>query len=351
MSENYYIGMDIHRKFSQVCVMDGKGEVASERRLWHDDPGELVDFFEAFAPDAEATMEATVGWMWLADTLESIGIDVKLAHPGGVKLIAQNRLKSDKVDARALAQLLRTGFLPEAYLAPREVRQRRTLLRYRQGLVKTRTMVKCRVHALLIKSNVQLKFTDIFGRQGRKVLRQLDLAEPDRTCLGGWLDLLDFLDGQVTKIERQLLKSLPDDPRAEWLMSIPGVGQLTAYLILAEVGEIDRFPSAKKFVSYCGLCPSNRETAGRAWHGSIGPAGRKSLKWAFVESAHVAARRAPYFRRLYHHHRPSKGAGKATVTVARQLARVVWRVLNDRRPYRPRLKHTPVGPSCAVVSA
>jgi transposase len=347
----HFIGMDIHRKFSQVCVMDEEGRTVSQRRLRHDHPQRLVQYFEGFSGQAQVAMEATVGWMWLADTLESVGLEVKLAHPAGVRLIAENRLKSDKVDARSLAQLLRTGFLPEAYLAPREVRDRRVLLRYRQGLVKTRTMVKCRIHALLIKWNIELDLSDSFGRQGRQLLRTMELAEPDRTCLQGWLDLLDFLDVQVGAVERRLVKTLPDEPRAVWLTTIPGVGKLTAYLILAEVGHIERFPSAKKFVSYCGLCPSNRGTAGRTWHGSIGPAGRKALKSALVESAHVAARRDPYLRRLYHGQRSTKGAGKAIVIVARKMARIIYQVLKEGRPYRVKVASTPVGPTHPVASA
>ena len=347
----HFIGMDIHRKFSQVCVMDEEGRTVSQRRLSHNQPLRLVNYFETYVGRAEVTMEATVGWMWLADTLESMGFDVTLAHPGGVRLIANSRLKTDKVDASTLAQLLRTGFLPQAYLAPREVRQRRTLLRYRQGLVKTRTMVKCRIHALLIKWNIDLDVSDSFGRQGRRLLREMELAEPDRTCLQGWLDLIDFLDVQIDKSERELRKWLPRDPRAEWLMTIPGIGQLTAYLILAEVGHIERFASASKFVSYCGLCPSTRQSAGRLWHGSIGPAGRKALKSALVESAHVAALRDPYFRRVYQTHRSTKGAGKAIVVVAHKMARIVYEVLKEGPPYCVKVTSTPVGPSCAVASA
>jgi transposase len=130
----HYIGIDIHRKFSAVCRMDESGKVWVERKLWHDDLEGTERFFRESPAGAKAVMEAAVGWRWLSDLLEALGAEVHLAHMAGVKRIATSRLKTDRVDARVLAQLLRTGFLPEACLAPRAVRDLRMQLRHRQGV-------------------------------------------------------------------------------------------------------------------------------------------------------------------------------------------------------------------------
>ena len=337
-----YIGIDIHRKFSIVNVMDELGTEIERKRLEHDNPIGVREFFENYS-GASAVVEATVGWMWLADELEALGIDVHLAHSAGVKLIAGSRLKTDKVDAKALAALLRTNFLPEAYFAPENVRRQREILRYRMALVKMRTMAKNRVHALLIRLNIHPSASDIFGKKGKEMLYALELEEPYRRILVSWLEFIDFLDYQLKSVEEVIKKNLKDDRRARLLMTMPGIGLVTAYTIIAEVGEIERFRSDSAFSSYCGLVPSTHQSADKVYHGRIGPAGRRTLKWAFVEAAHTAVRRDSYFSSIFHKHNKSKGNGKAIVIVAHQMSKIVYKMLRDERPYKPRPKQKKSG--------
>lgn len=344
-----YMGIDVHGKYSQVCILDEGGTVLTTERWEHDEVGRLRERVASCPPDAQAVLEATGGWMWLAEELEAAGLEVHLAHAAKVRLIAEARLKTDKVDAWVLAQLLRTGFLPEAYLAPREVRDQRALLGHRQALVKMRTAIKNRIHALLRRFNLRVPASDIFGRKGRGHLESLRLPTPYDLLLANWLELLEHLTQLIARRERHIRRQLSQDPRAALLMSLPGVGVLTAHLILAEVGPIERFASAKKLASYAGLCPSTRQSGAKTFHGRIGPAGRKYLKWALVESAHTAVRRDPYCARLYQRHCRSKGPGKATVIVAHFLARMVWKVLKEGQPYRPQMSQA--YPSVPVVAA
>lgn len=344
-----YIGIDIHSKFSQVCVMEKDGEIVQQVRLPHNDPVGVEEFFADVAEGSEVTMEATCGWMWLSDLLEELGHDVRLAHPGGVALIAQSRLKTDKVDARALAQLLRTGFLPESYRAPGQVRDQRLLLRYRQALVGIRTGLKNRVHALLMRYNVHLDQSDIFGAQGTRLLRELALPPVGQRVLDGFMDCIEFLNEKIAQHERHLAEALEPDPRVELLRSLPGVGRLTAYFLVAEIGEIGRFPSAKKLVSYCGLCPSTRGSGGKLWHGRTGPGGRSLLKWSLVEAAHTAVRRDSYFAKLFHRIEHKRSRQKAYVAVARKMAEMVWRMLVEQRPYEAKRQKSRVGSTCPVV--
>lgn len=303
----------------------------------------MIDFFAAFPSDAPVAMEACGGWMWISDMLEAAGLDVHLAHPAGVKLIAQSRLKTDRVDARVLAQLLRTKFLPEAYLAPSHLRDKRMLLRHRETLVKWRTMAKNKVHAILRRYNVHLAASDIFGRGGMRMLRELDLPEPARSMLDRLLEGVEFFDEKRRQTEGQLRAMLEPDPRVGWLTTMPGIGRLTAYYLIAEIGKIERFSSPAKLVSYAGLCPITRQSGAKTWHGRTGPGGRRLIKWVMVEAAHTARRREVYFAQVFHRIARNKCKQKVYVAVARKMIRIIWHMLTEQRPYEHRRKITQVG--------
>jgi transposase len=346
----YFIGLDVHRKFSQACVLDQMGHTVCQSKLYHEDTPRFAEFFAGFPAATALAMEATMGWMWIADMLQERGFEVHLAHPGGVRLIAQSRLKSDKVDARVLAHLLRTGFLPEAYLAPPPVRDHRLLLRHRQLLVKNRTMLKNKVHALLTRHNVQLHLSDIFGASGSETLRRLGLPKHSKRILDGLLDCIEFFNGQILQLEKYLYRVLGTDPRLQWLTSVPGIGKLTAHYLLAEIGEVGRFPSPKKLVSYAGLCPSTRRSANTLRHGPTGPAGRSLLKWVLVEATHVAVRCDSYFASVFHNVRQRKCKQKAYIAAARKMAQVIWHILHEQRPYQRRCKDPQVGSTGHVAA-
>ena len=346
-----FIGLDIHRKFIQACVMDKEGQVELERRLYLEDCEDVFEFFGGFDRcETEVAMEATVGWMWLADVLDGLGIRVHLAHMMGVRVIAQSRCKTDKIDARTLAQLLRTGYLPEAYLAARDVRDRRMTLRHRQGLIGWRTSAKNRVHALLARHNIHLPGSDIFGAQGRRALAGLQLPRQSGRILADLLEAIEFFTAQIRAVEKRLYGQLGEDRRVDLLRSMPGIGKLTAHYVLAEIGEIERFARPEKLVSYCGLCPSTRQSASVVRHGGVRGAGRSVLKWALVEAAHTAARRDSYFAAVFHRIANRRGRGKAYVAVARKMARVIWQMLTEERAYETRVKTVRAGSSRRVTA-
>jgi transposase len=339
----HYVGIDVHRKYSQVCVLDQEGRQLSQQRLHHEDEQLVVEFFAQLPAGTPVALEAGAGWMWLADLLEGLGHQVHLAHPSGVSLIAQSRLKTDKVDARALAQLLRTGFLPEAYLAPQQLREKRMVLRHREGLLKWRTMAKNRVHALLRRHNHHLPVSDAFGVAGTRMLKELQLPRPVRLVLDRLLESIEFFNQKIQQSRDQLSGMLEPDQRVEWLSSTPGIGKLTAYYLVAEIGQIGRFPSPCKLASYAGLCPSTRQSGNKLWRGRTGPAGRRLIKWVLVEAAHTAVRRDSYFAQVFHRIERSKCKQKAYVAVARKMACIIWQMLSEGRPYQHRTKETQVG--------
>jgi len=338
----YYIGLDLHRKYSEVCVLDKEGEILMRKRLYHEDEQDVADFFEQFPKDTSVAMEATIGWPWLSDFLEALKFDVHLAHPLKLRLIAEARLKTDKIDAWVLAQLLRTGFLPESYLAPSHVRDQRNLLRHRESIKKIRGTIKNRVHGLLARHNIHPKESDIFGKAGMEMLRNLELDSHSRRILDDQLDHIEYSNQEMKKLESYLRKTLAPDPRVRWLRSLPGIDYLSAYYIIAEIGDISRFSAPEKLVGYIALCPTTRSSGGKTWHGPP-EGGRKLLKWVLVEAAHTAVKRDSYFAAIFDRMERKKGKQSAYFIVAHKMAKIIWHMLTEGRPYKVRKKQTQAG--------
>src|SRR5215203_3505985 len=188
-----YVGIDLHRKRSQVAVVDERGQQLLSRRLVND-PERFRELLGELAEDASFALEATYGWEWLAELLEAEGRELHLAHPLRTKAIASARVKTDAVDARTLAQLLRADLLPEAYVAPRELRDLRDLLRHRIALTQMRSALKNRVHAMLARHGVQHGHSDLFGKAGAAFLDELVLRQPPRRRLDSVLSLIADFD-------------------------------------------------------------------------------------------------------------------------------------------------------------
>jgi transposase len=319
-----HAGVDLHKNRTAVAVLDDNGNVVNRCEIEHNDMAEMIEYFRAIGRDGIATVEATRNWYWMIELLEECGLTVKLAHPQRVRLIAEARVKTDRIDAWTLAHLERTGFLPEAYIPPREVRDRRELLRYRLALVGIGTSLKNRVHALLDKLGIRHHFADLFGKGGREFLAALELRDVYRKTLDGYLACLNFIEAQVKQATADIRATLRADPRAEALMTIPGVGQLTAYLLLSEIGDIDRFLSAKKLCAYSGLVPRTYQSGEHSYSGAITRQGNRYIRYAMVEAAQLATRKDPALGHFYDRLKRAKGTAKARVAVARKLLVAVF---------------------------
>lgn len=329
-----HIGVDQHKRFSQIAVLDDGGQVLSRRHLDHFDKEAMRTYFSQWAKDASAVLEAGPSWYWLYDLLEETVGSVKLANPAGVRLIAESKVKTDKIDAEALAQLERLGYLPQSYVPERAVRDGREVHRFRIFIVRLATALKNRVHAVLNKLGIEHPYSDLFGKTGRQFLASLKLRPPYQMELEGCLRLLDAFKDEIARVQKQIRKAITDDRRAELLISIPGIAETFCYLILYEIGDIGRFRSEKKFASYCALAPSTHQSASRIWQGHTGRRGNLNLKWAFTEAAHVAVRKDPAVGAYYESLKRRKGTGTAAIAVARKLARATYYILKTGKPYR-----------------
>lgn len=329
-----HVGIDMHKSVSQIEVMDDEGSVLDQRRLSHQSPEQLKKYFCQYGGEGVATLEATRNWYWMYELLEGCGLSVKLAHPLKVKLIAESRIKTDKIDAHVLAQLERTGFLPQSYIPSREVRDQREQLRYRLCLVKIRSGIKNRVHALLDKLGIAHPFSDLFGKSGRRFLELLELREVYRRELDGYLALLSHLDQSIKAVEQSIRQSLKNDSRADLLMTVPGISHLTAYLLLSEIGEITRFKSDKHLCSYAGLVPSLHQSGSRRYQGHLTGQGNKYIQWVLVEAVTHAVRQDWHLARFYQRLKRAKGSGQARVACARKLLVSVYFILSRGEPYK-----------------
>ena len=261
--------------------------------------------------------------------LEDAGFDVHLAHPLRTRAIASARVKTDAIDARTLAHLLRTGLLPEAYIAPPELRDLRDLLRHRATLVHLRTSVKNRVHALLARQGILPEYSDLFGTAGRAYLTALELPDGPRRRLTSLLALIDDFDREVTTTTGEINQRARADERVKLLCQIRGIGPYTAMLIIAEIGEVKRFPTAKHLCQWAGLTPTIRSSDGKARLGHISRQGSTILRWALCEAAQHTPTGGGPLRAQYERIAKRRGSKIAKVAIARQILTLCYYGLRD----------------------
>ena len=323
-----YIGIDLHRKRSQVAALDEKGQLLFNRRV-PTRPDELLEVLaEAGDAPVEVAFEATFGWGWLADLLAEVGIPTHMAHPLATKAISSARVKNDAVDAKTLAHLLRTNLLPEAWLAPPPAREARRLVRMRAALVRIRGRLKNQVHAVLAEHGVEVNVTDLFGSSGRRLLAELRLPAISQQRLEACLRLIDQLSAEVEFADQQVKALFVGDRRAERLMPIPGIGNTVAATIVAEVWDVSRFRSPDQLCSWAGLTPGERSSADNVRRGHISKQGSRWLRWVMVEAA-THALRDPELRRVFLAVASRRGVKIARVAIARRLLTLAFYALRS----------------------
>ncbi len=330
-----FVGMDLHKNISSFCVKDYDGNIIRQEKVLTD-KNQIRNFMQSLGQPASIVLEPVSQWYTYADMLESLGNNVHLAHPMKVKAIASARIKTDKIDASVLSDLLRANLLPEAYFSTKEVREWKELVRFRASLLNLRTQVKNKVHAILHKHALRHNFSNLFGKSGRIWLSDLTLEEPFKTNLTQYLSLIDFLTQQINEAEILVQKKVTEHPQAKFLTSIPGISYVSALTIIAEVGDINRFPSAKQLMGYAGLVPSTYSSGDITRHGRITKTGSKWLRYIMIEIAHhqVLCKKVSGFGSYYLSIKKRKGSGTAAVATARKLLAVVWRLLKDNREFQ-----------------
>lgn len=322
------VGIDLHRNRSHIAVIDEQGELSLSKRIVNDRET-FLELLGDLDGESQIAVEATYGWEWLAELLEDAGYDIHLAHPLRTRAIATARVKTDAVDAKTLAHLLRADLLPEAYVAPRELRDLRELLRHRIALTGMRSALKNRVHAILAKHGITREHSDLFGKGGREFLAQLQLRDAPRRRLDSLISLIEDFDREITETTKEIDQRAKADDRVDVLMQIRGVGRYTAMLIIAEVGEITRFPDARHLCAWAGLTPTVRSSDGKARLGHISRQGSPALRWALVEAAQKCTTGGGPLRDQFERITKRRGRKVAKVAVARQILTLCFYGLRD----------------------
>lgn len=329
-----YCGIDLHSNNAYVVVLDEWDHVIYRSRLSNDLAlilRELAVFSEQLVGIA---VESTFNWYWLVDGLIEAGYRVHLANPTAMQQYSGLKFADDGSDARWLAHMLRLGLLPEGYICPPPQRALRDLLRKRGRLVQQRT-----ANLLSLKNLVQRNSGQ---RLGGQALRTAELAtlggphpDPNRTlALESTRRVIACLDGEVRQLEQEVLRQLKPDPLLRLLKTVSGVGDVLAPTIRLETGQVERFPCAGHYASYCRTVSSQRLTNGKSKGQGNRKNGNPYLAWAFVEAAHFAIRYHPPVRRFYERKQARTHRVVAIKAVAHKLARASYYVMRDRVPFQ-----------------
>lgn len=334
----YSIGIDAHRRYSQISVMRQDGKIINRQKVNND----RKSIQEALGPYADNTSKAVLesSWNWglLYDMVSSCIEEVKVAHPLKVKAIAEAKIKTDKISADILAHLLRADLIPECYIRDKDSQRIQQVLRQRMFLVRLQTMVKNKIHNLIDRQeNVREEaqsFTDLFGAKGMQFLRSVELPALERKLLDGQLELLEELRIRISSVESILLQLEENDQIVECLKTIPGIGKFFAMLLRHEIDKIQRFLTSDKLCSYAGLVPSTYSSGGKTYHGRIIKQGNKFIRWALIEAVVPAIKADSQIRMYYYSMKAKKGSNSAKVATARRLLKIVYQVWKENRFYR-----------------
>jgi len=271
------VGMDLHRRRSVIVRMTDAGAPLETVRI-NNDVDSLTKVLARAGERPEVVLEATYGWYWAADVLQELGASTHLAHPLGVKAFSYRRVKNDVRDATDLADLLRMGRLPEAWIAPPATRELRELVRHRAKLVALRSGCKCEVHAVLAKCGIQVLMSDLFADEGTRLLERLDAPAPYLARVGSLRRLIEDLDTEIDLFARLVRGRLVADPGYRAVQTIPGIGPTLGAVFVAEIGDVHRFPGPAQLASWAGLTPKHHESDTHVHRGSITKQGSRLVR-------------------------------------------------------------------------
>jgi transposase len=321
-----YTGIDHHKRYSVACTLDEQGRRIHEARIDHNAPEAFAAYFEQLDGPSEVVIEACWNWGVLYDLLEQTErvSKVVLSHPAKNRIIADAQIKNDRIDAKALATLLRGNFVSTVHVPSRDVRRHKNVVRQRLWLARLRTMIHNRIHTV-IDRHPQLERSavkDIFCHQGIAWMKRAPLPDSERALLDEDLELHTQLQSQITMLEKRIVADHADNELARRLQTIPGMGKILAPVIALEIDQIDRFNDSDKLCAYAGLVPTTHSSGGKVSHGRMLPFCNRWLKGAFVEAAWIAVGCSDYFGSFYRKQRQrGKGANNAIIITARRMTK------------------------------
>lgn len=329
-----FVGCDVHKRTAVFTILLEDGTLFASYTV-----PVTREALRAFAEGQlcsgdRLVMEATTNTWAVAGVLRPFVQEIVISNPLKVRAIAEAKIKTDKVDARVLAELLRCNYLPMVWQPDAETQRLRRLTHRRAALVSDRTRLKNRLHSILHHTLVPLPEFDLFSKRGIVWLRELPLAEEEAQARDSDLRLLEQTELEIAELEKRLVREAWQDEKVRLVMSIPGIDYTVAQTCLAAIGDVARFPNAKKLAAYLGLNPSTRQSGPHCYHGPITKQGNAHARWLLVQAAqHLGQYRGPLgqtMRRIIQR----KNRSVAVVACARKLAVLLWHVLTSGEPFR-----------------
>jgi transposase len=328
-----YVGLDVHKRVVEVCIVDQAGKTVYRQRFALNRHTLTVFATKVLRSTDHVALEATTNCWAVAEVLRPLVARVVVSNPMATKAIAQAKVKTDKVDAHVLAQLLRCDFLPEVWQPDEATRKLRELTGRRSALVGQRTMMRNRIHSTLAMRLIETPLR-LFDGQGLQWLAAAELDDQARRLVDSDLRQLEFLQKEIDAVDAELARRGHAHAHVQLLMTLPGVDVATAEALLAAWGDVKRFADADHAASYLGLVPSTKQSAAQCYHGPITKRGNSQARWMLIEAAqHLDKHPGPlghFFRRLAH----KKNRNVAVVAGARKLATIGWQMLTTSEPYR-----------------
>jgi transposase len=329
-----FVGLDVHKRVVEACVVDGGGRVLFRHRF------ELTrDSLEQFARQTltredHVVVEATTNTWAVVRVLRPHVAEVVVSNPLRTKAIAQAKVKTDKVDALVLAQLLRCDFLPRVWVPDEQTQELRRLTSSRAALVADRTALRNRIHSVLAQRLVVPPVRDLFRGEGLCWLRKVPLDAEARVTIDSGLRLLEAVGQEIQVLETTLAQKGYADPRVKLLMTQPGVDVNVAQTVLAALGDITRFPDGDHAASFLGLVPRTKQSADRCYHGPVTKEGNGHARWMLVQAAHHLRTHPGPLGVFFRKFAQKKSYNVAVVATARKLVVIAWHMLRNNEPYR-----------------
>ena len=330
-----YVGIDWAYRRAAWCAMSGGGTIAAEGFTPADEDG-LARLVLELGAEVKACVEMMSGAVWVRDRLRSAGWQVEVADARRVRAIAPLACKTDRVDARVLAELCRRDLVPALWIPSLEERELRERLRRRAHLVRLRSSALNRVYGLGTQWGLRLSADRLRRRDGSELLARSGIPAVWRRSIEEALAVVDLFDQRIAPLEKELAPIARASRDVQLLATIPGVGDLLALTIAAEIGDISRFPSPRKLIGYAGMAPGVNQSGDRTKTGlPLSKAGSKTLRWAAVEAAQHAWRDSNPWHQLYTDLSNRSGSNDAKSAVARKILTAVWHILSRQQPFKP----------------
>lgn len=330
----YVCGVDLHSSTMYLCIMDKQGNILLHRNMCND--FQLFNsFILKYKPDISVGVESMHSYYWLADQCAQENIPFYLGHAFYMKSIHGGKKKNDRIDSKKIADLMRSNLLPVGYVYPKEMRSTRDLLRRRTRFMKIRAEAYAHIQTIFRQHCMNISSHDVKNKITRRELIYRMTDHHLQSNIEMNLDVIDFLDTKLNKIEREIRTQAKEQDRTthNLLLTVPGIGDMMSLVILYEIGDIKRFESAQKFSSYCRLVKCERESGGKKYRGGNQKIGNHYLKWAIGEIVVHAPRTSTLIDKFYERLINKYGKKKAKSVITHKFGVAIYYMLKNKQGF------------------